>query len=75
MPADGIGKHPEMGSGGRPEPLLAQNDGENLASRNSPGLAVTLNCGMGSNSFNAEVNAFDRLQIVRGRNSSYSGSK
>jgi len=30
---------------------------------------------MGSSSLKAEVNAFDRLQIVRGRNSSYFGSK
>jgi hypothetical protein len=29
----------------------------------------------GSSSLNAEVNAFERLQIVRGRNSSYFGSK
>src|ERR1700716_1527652 len=30
---------------------------------------------MGSSSLNAEVNALERLQIVRGRNSSYFGSK
>ena len=30
---------------------------------------------MGSSSLNADVNALDRLQIVRGRNSSYFGSK
>src|ERR1700730_193122 len=30
---------------------------------------------MGSSSLKAEVNAFDRLQIVRDRNSSYFGSK
>jgi len=30
---------------------------------------------MGSSSLKAEVNAFDRLQMVRGRNSSYFGSK
>jgi len=40
-----------------------------------PGFAVALNCGTGSSSLNAEVNAFERLQIVRGRNSSYFGSK
>jgi hypothetical protein len=34
-----------------------------------------LNCGIGSSSLNAEVNDFDRLQIVRDRNSSYFGSK
>jgi hypothetical protein len=43
--------------------------------RNSPNLAVALNCGMGSSSLNAEVNALERLQIVRDRNSSYLGSK
>jgi hypothetical protein len=48
---------------------------ENLASRNSPSFAVALNCGMGSSSLNADVNAFDRLQIVRERNSSYFGAK
>ena len=35
--------------------------------------AVALNCGIGSSSLNAEVNAFDRLQIVRALNSSYCG--
>jgi hypothetical protein len=44
-------------------------------SRNSPSLAVALNCGMGSSSLNADVKAFERLQIVRGRNSSYFDSK
>jgi hypothetical protein len=33
-----------------------------------------LNCGIGSSSLKAEVKAFDRLQIVRDRNSSYFGS-
>jgi hypothetical protein len=47
----------------------------NRASRNSPSLAVALNCGMGSSSLNADVNGFERLQIVRGWNSSYLGSK
>ena len=47
-----------------------QNDCENRASKNCPSFAVALNCGMGSSSLNAEVNAFDRLQIVRERNSS-----
>jgi hypothetical protein len=32
---------------------------------NSPSLAVALTCGIGSSSLNAEVNAFERLQIVR----------
>src|SRR5580692_7749702 len=48
---------------------------ENRASRNSPSFAVALNCGMGSSSLNADVNALERLQIVRGRNWSYFGSK
>ena len=30
-------------------------------------MAVALNCGMGSSSLNAEVKAFERFQIVRGR--------
>jgi len=41
----------------------------------APSLAVALNCGMGSSSLNAEVNALERLQIVRGWNSSHFGSK
>ncbi len=45
------------------------------SSRNSPNFAVALNCGIGSSSLNADVNAFERLQMVRGRNSSYFGSK
>jgi hypothetical protein len=36
---------------------------------------VRRNEGMGSSSLNADVNALERLQIVRGRNSSYFGSK
>src|SRR5713101_8248775 len=66
-----------MDSEGRPGRyrLRGQNDCEKRASRNSPSLAVALNCGMGSSSLNAEVNAFERLQIVRGRKSSYFGSK
>ena len=35
---------------------------------------MALNSGIGSSPLNAEVNAFERLQIVRGRNSSYFGS-
>src|SRR5216683_3329779 len=66
-----------MDSEGRPGRyrLRGQNDCEKRASRNSPSLAVALNCGMGSSSLNADVNAFERLQIVRGRNSSYFGWK
>jgi hypothetical protein len=41
----------------------------------SPNLAVALNCGMGSSSLNDDVNALETLQIVRGRNSSYFGSR
>jgi selenocysteine lyase/cysteine desulfurase len=48
---------------------------EKRASRNSPSFAVALNCGMGSSSLNAEVNAFERLHMVRDLNSSYFGSK
>jgi hypothetical protein len=55
--------------------MLPQKACEKRASRNSPSFAVALKCGMGSSSLNAEVNAFDRLQIVRGLNSSYRGSK
>ena len=58
----------------RPVPPKSWNDSENGVSRNSPNLAVALNCGIGSSSLNAEVNAFERLHIVRGWNSSYVGS-
>lgn len=40
-----------------------------------PSFAVALNCGIGSSSLSAEVNAFDRLHIVRGWNSAYFGLK
>src|SRR5215472_4236854 len=62
-------------SGGRPEPRFAQNDYEDLFSKNSPSLAVALNWGIGSSCLKAEVKALDRVQIVRGWNSSYCGSK
>jgi hypothetical protein len=55
--------------------MLPQNACENLASQNSPSFAVALNWGIGSSSLKADVNAFDRLQIVLDRNSSYYGSK
>jgi hypothetical protein len=55
--------------------VIGQNDCENLVSKNSPSLAVALNCGIGSSSLNADVKAFERLQIVRAQNSSYFGSK
>ncbi len=48
----------------------SQNDCENRVSRNSPNFVVALNCGIGSSCLNAEVNAFERLQKVRDRNSS-----
>ena len=35
-----------------------------------PSLDVALNCGTGSSSLHAEMNTLERLQIVRGRNSS-----
>lgn len=38
--------------------------------RNPASLAVALYCGIGSSSLNALVNAFERLHIVRGWNSS-----
>ncbi len=37
--------------------------------RNSPSFAVALNCGTGSSSLKALVNAFDKLHIVRERTS------
>src|SRR5579864_1537451 len=40
------------------------------ASRNRPSFAVARNCGMGSSSLNADVNAFDRLHMVLDSNSS-----
>jgi hypothetical protein len=40
-------------------------------SKNFPSFAVARNCGIGSSSLNADVNAFDRLHIVRCWNSSY----
>jgi hypothetical protein len=49
---------------GRRNAAVFWNDWENRASRNSPSLAVALNCGMGSSSLNAEMNAFERPQIV-----------
>jgi pyruvate dehydrogenase (quinone) len=48
---------------------------EFVAARKAPSFAVALNCGTGSNSLNADVNAFERLQNVRGENSGYWGSK
>ena len=50
-------------SGGRPDRSRGLERLENRASRNSPSFAVALNCGIGSSSLNAEVNAFERLQI------------
>ena len=46
-----------------------------MVARNGASFAVALKRGTGSSSLKAEVNAFERLHIVRGWNSSYSGSK
>src|SRR5260370_27143597 len=46
-----------------------------VASRKLPSFAVARNCGIGSSSLNADVNAFDRLHMVRGWNSSCCGLK
>ena len=59
----------------RPIVALHHNATALVASRKAPSFAVALNCGICSSSFNAEVNAFDRLHIVRGWNSSYFGLK
>jgi hypothetical protein len=45
------------------------------SSRNEASFAVALNCGIGSSSLNALVNALERLQVVLGANSSTRGSK
>jgi hypothetical protein len=69
-------KREQYGVAVRPvPPKHGQNDCENRASRNSPSFAVARNWGIGSSCLNAEVKAFDKLQIVRARNSSYFGSK
>lgn len=52
-----------------------QNFREYRCSRNPLSLAVALNCGIGSSSLNADVNALDRLHSVRALNSSYCGLK
>ena len=41
-------------SGGPAGAAVGQNDSENLVSKNSPRLAVALNCGIGSSSLNAD---------------------
>lgn len=43
--------------------------------RNGASLAVALKRGIGSSALKADVNAFESDHIVRGRNSSYAGSK
>jgi hypothetical protein len=48
---------------------------ENLPSRNSPNFRGRFELRIGSSSLNADVDAFERLPIVRDRNSSYFGSK
>ena len=52
-----------------------QNFRASRSSRNAPSFAVALNWGIGSSSLKADVNALDRLHRVRGRKSSYCGSK
>jgi hypothetical protein len=47
----------------------------NRVSRKLPSFAVALNCGIGSSSLKADVNAFDRLHTVRALNSSIDGEK
>ena len=42
------------------------NTVELVASRKGPSLVVARNCGMGSSSLNADVNAFDKLHMVSG---------
>jgi hypothetical protein len=66
----------------KPDPfsVVATMNGPNLDyagswARNSPNLAVALNCGTGSSFLKALVNAFDKLHIVLCENSGYSGSK
>jgi hypothetical protein len=64
----------ERGGGSLRPPFGLELLGES-GLQESPSLAVALNCGIGSSSLNAEVNALERLHIVRGRNCSYFGSK
>src|SRR5215831_16816609 len=73
--SQGIGEGNNREGGPAGTATCAYKDCENRDSRNSPNFPVALNCGMGSSSLNAEVNAFDKLQIVRDRNSSYFASK
>src|ERR1700731_2308855 len=72
--------HLKCGGGGLGQPAataaaVLQNFRASRSSRNAPSFAVALNCGIGSSSLNADVNALDRLHMVRGRNSSYCGSE
>ena len=65
-------KESNKGSAVRPAPpCFLKTACENPPFKNSPSSAVALSCGMGSSYLNADVNAFERLQIVRGRNPSY----
>jgi hypothetical protein len=48
----------------RPEACLTEQTGQ-IPDTAKTSFAVALNCGIGSSSLNAEVNALDRLQIVR----------
>jgi hypothetical protein len=60
--------------------VMATQNGPNFdyagnCARKPPSFAVALNCGIGSSFLKALVNAFDKLHIVRGANSSYCCSK
>jgi hypothetical protein len=62
--------------GGPPAPpCFRKKLARTRTSKNSPSFAAALNWGIGSSSLKADVNAFDRLQIVRDWKSSYFGSK
>jgi hypothetical protein len=56
-----------------PGAVLLQKFCLNRVSRKPPSLTVALNCGIGSSSLKADVKVFDRLHMVRDRNSSYCG--
>lgn len=55
---------------GRGDDLAGRKTGIHTAARKPASLAVAWYCGMGSSSLNAEVNALESDQAVRGRKSS-----
>src|SRR2546426_11565414 len=59
---------PIVGKGDQSKPVVA-------SSRSDASFAVALNCGIGSSSLNALVNALERLHVVLGANSSICGLK